>query len=325
MSTDRSLVLKACYQFYRRGLSQTEIAGNLRLSRFQVARLLRAGLEDGYVTVKILEPASWHPELERTIEERYGLNAVIVVDNDGLDDDEIKRRVADAAGRYLVDVLADGDVLGVSLGSTVEAFVDQLPDRIRKDVDVVQLIGGSSRTESEVNSMTLAAQLARRFRSRPHLLFAPAVVSDGDLRRSLLADEAIQATFAMFRRLTIAVLGIGALAHGGMSRLVYSGIVDERQLVKLLARGAVGDILSYVYEAEGSALAGGVEDRLIAIGLDDLLQVPHRIAVAAGRAKARAITGALRGGFVNVLVTDREAAAAICAEAEKAGVAKATV
>lgn len=317
--SDQSLTLKACYQHYRRGLSQTEIAANLRLSRFQVARLLRAGLEQGYVTVKILEPASWHSDLERAIEERYGLKAAIVVDNDGLGGEEIKLRVADAAGRYLIDLLDDGDVLGVSLGSTVQALIDQLPDRIRKQVEVVQLIGGSSRMESELNSMILAALLARRFRSRSHLLFAPALVSHGDLRESLLADGTIESTFAMFRRLTVAVLGVGAFAQGGTSRLVYSGIVDDALLPKLLARGAVGDVLSYVYRADGTVLPGGVDDRLIAIPLDDVLRVPHRIAVAAGRAKARAIAGALRGGLVNVLVTDSEAAAAICEQTEEAG------
>jgi DNA-binding transcriptional regulator LsrR (DeoR family) len=314
----QSLTLKACYQHYRRGLSHTEIAANLRLSRFQVARLLRAGLEQGYVTVKILEPARWHSDLEQAIEERYGLNAAIVVDNDGLEDEEIKLRVADAAGRYLIDLLDDGDVLGVSLGSTVQALIDQLPDRIRKEVEVVQLIGGSSRMESELNSMILAAQLAHRFRSRSHLLFAPALVSRGDLRESLLADGTIEATFAMFRRLTVAVLGVGAFAQGGTSRLVYGGIVDDALLPQLLSRGAVGDVLSYVYRADGTVLPGGVEDRLIAISLDDVLRVPHRIAVAAGRAKAKAIAGALRGGFVNVLVTDSEVAAAICEEASAA-------
>src|SRR5205809_4434364 len=74
------LILKACYQFYRLGLSQTEIAEKLGVSRFQVARMLRAALEDGYVVVKILEPEHWHSDLEQTIEVRYGLKTVIVVD-----------------------------------------------------------------------------------------------------------------------------------------------------------------------------------------------------------------------------------------------------
>src|SRR6185312_10565158 len=173
---DRRLILKVCYQFYRLGLSHTEIAEKLGVSRFQVARMLRTALEDGYVVVKILEPERWHSALERAIEERYSLKTVIVVDNDNLDDDEVKRRVGDAAGRYLLEVLSDGDMLGVSLGSTIQALVDHLPDRIHKRVEVVQLIGGSPYIRSQVSPEFLTTQLADRFRGRSHLLYAPAVV-----------------------------------------------------------------------------------------------------------------------------------------------------
>ncbi|MBV9793557.1 MAG: hypothetical protein JO016_06410 [Actinobacteria bacterium] len=309
---DRRLILKVSQLFYRSGLSQTEIASRLRLSRFQVARLLRAALDDGYVTVKILEPDRWHSSLERRLEERFGLSAAIVVDGEDSSDGEIRLRAADAAGRYLCDVLTDGDVLGISLGSTVQSVVDQLPDRIDKRVEVVQLIGGSSRVATELNSMILTADLARRFRCEPHLLFAPAAVAAGSVRRALLADGEIKETFGLFGKLTIALLGIGSLAQGETSRLLYGGLIDDDSRTGLLAQGAVGDVLSYVYDKTGAILDGAAGDRMIAISPQQLLAVPHRIAVATGKAKATAIAGALAGGLVNVLITDNRAAEVIC-------------
>jgi deoxyribonucleoside regulator len=311
---DRRLVLKVSQLFYRDGLSQTEIADRLRLSRFQVARLLRVALEDGYVTVKILEPERWHSGLERQLEQRFGLRAAIVVDAEESGDAETRLRAADAAGRYLEDVLADGDVLGISLGRTIQAVVDQLPDRIDKRVEVVQLIGGSSRVATELNSMILTAGLARRFRSAPHLLFAPAVVAAGSVRRALLEDSEIKETFSLFGQLTIALLGIGSLAQGESSRLLYGGLIDDASRTGLLAQGAVGDVLSYVYNSGGAILNNAAGDRMIAISPEQLLAVPHRIAVATGKVKATAITGALAGGLVNVLVTDSQAAGVICSE-----------
>ena len=124
-------------------------------------------------------------------------------------------------------MLADGDVLGISLGRTIQAVVDQLPDRIDKRVEVVQLIGGSSRVATELNSMILTAGLARRFRSAPHLLFAPAAVAAGSVRRALLEDSEIKETFSLFGQLTIALLGIGSLAQGESSRLLYGGLIDD--------------------------------------------------------------------------------------------------
>ena len=309
---DRWLTLKVCHQFYRLGLSQTEIAEKLGVNRFQVARMLRTALEDGYVVVKILEPEHWHVDLEQTLEERYGLKAAIVIDNDDLDDEEAKRRVGDAAGRYLLEILKDGDVLGVSLGSTIQALVDQLPDRIHRNIEVVQLIGGSPHVQSQVSPAFLTTQLADRFRARSHLLYAPAIVEGNDLRESLLADSSIRATYAKYRELDIAVLGIGALAQGATSRLLYGGIIDEALQAQLLEQGAIGDILSYVYRTDGSLVTTDLDAHAVAIPLKDLLQVPCRIGIAAGLAKVQAIEGALRGGFINVLVTDSKVAQVLC-------------
>ncbi len=310
----RRLVLKVSQLFYRDGLSQTEIAERLRLSRFQVARLLRVALDDGYVTVKILEPDRWHSGLERELEHRFGLRAAIVVDGEDTDATETRLRAADAAGRYLCEVLADGDVLGISLGRTVQAVVDQLPDRIDKRVEVVQLIGGSSRVATELNSMILTADLARRFRSAPHLLFAPAAVTAGSVRAALLQDSEIKETFSLFGQLTIALLGIGSLAQGETSRLLYGGLIDDDSRTGLLTKGAVGDVLSYVYDQHGSILDNPAGQRMIAISPQQLVGVPHRVAVATGKAKAAAIAGALTGGLANVLITDSQAARAVCSE-----------
>ncbi len=310
----RRLVLKVSQLFYRDGLSQTEIAERLRLSRFQVARLLRVALDDGYVTVKILEPDRWHSGLERELEHRFGLRAAIVVDGEDTDATETRLRAADAAGRYLCEVLADGDVLGISLGRTVQAVVDQLPDRIDKRVEVVQLIGGSSRVATELNSMILTADLARRFRSAPHLLFAPAAVTAGSVRAALLQDSEIKETFSLFGQLTIALLGIGSLAQGETSRLLYGGLIDDDSRTGLLTQGAVGDVLSYVYDQHGSILDNPAGQRMIAISPQQLVGVPHRVAVATGKAKAAAIAGALTGGLANVLITDSQAARAVCSE-----------
>ena len=309
---DRRLILKACHYFYRLGLSQTEIAEKLGVSRFQVARILRTALEDGYVIVKILEPERWHSDMEHVLEERYGLKTTIIVDNDGLDDDEVKRRVGDAAGRYLLEILSDGAMLGVSLGSTIQAMVDQLPDRIHRRVEVVQLIGGSSHVQSQVSPAFLTTSLADLFHAPSHLLYAPAVVGGNGLRDSLLADASIRATYARYRDLTVAVLGIGALAQGETSRLLYGGIIDETLLRSLLEQGAVGDVLSYIYRANGCLVTTALDNCVVAIPLQDLLRVPCRIGVAAGLAKVQAIEGALRGGFINVLVTDSLAAQALC-------------
>jgi DNA-binding transcriptional regulator LsrR (DeoR family) len=138
------------------------------------------------------------------------------------------------------------------------------------------------------------------------------VVEGNGLRESLLEDSSIKATYAMYRELNAAVLGIGALAQDKTSRLLYGCIIDEILLHSLLEQGAVGDVLSYIYRADASLVTTALDDCVVAIPLEDLLRVPCRIGVAAGLAKVQAIEGALCGGYINVLVTDSVVAKALC-------------
>ncbi|NLJ48762.1 MAG: hypothetical protein GX428_04130, partial [Candidatus Atribacteria bacterium] len=57
--------------------------------------------------------------------------------------------------------------------------------------------------------------------------------------------------------------------------------------------------------------------RRIAVPLNELKKVPHIIGVAGGLDKVDAIIGALRGGFVNLLVIDNYTAEAIMEKIEK--------
>jgi|HubBroStandDraft_2_1064218.scaffolds.fasta_scaffold104860_2 DNA-binding transcriptional regulator LsrR (DeoR family) len=309
-SESQRLMLKVCHQAYRRHLSHKEIAANLGISRFQVARLLRAALDAGYVSVNILEPERWHSGLETELEERLGLDAVIIVDGEEVDESELRSRVADAAGRFLLEQALDGAVIGISLGETMQRLVAQLPARVPGKAEVVQLIGGRGRASAEVSSITLAIDLARRFGTEPHLLFAPAVV-DSAQREALLAHDDLRATFDTFARLDIAVLGIGSLTEATTSRLRYGGVIDDETHRALLRRGAVADVLSYVLTDDGTVLSSGLEDRTISIGLDDLRRTPHRIGVASGWRKSRAVRAAIASGLVNTLVTDSQIASAI--------------
>ena len=44
------------------------------------------------------------------------------------------------------------------------------------------------------------------------------------------------------------------------------------------------------------------------ISLDTLKKIVRRVGVAGGRAKKDAVLGAIRGGFINVLITDIDCA-----------------
>lgn len=305
---DPRLISRICHMYYQQGMSQIEIGEHLRLSRFQVARILQAALDEGFVTIQILEPEPFHLDLSAHLEATFGLKAALIVDNGDLPQAEVQTRVAYAAGRYLLEILKDEDVLGISLGSTIRELVESLPSRIDANVTVAQLVGGAP----DINSCdSLTWNLAQKFGSQPFFLYAPALVDNPNVKSALLADSHIQTTYSQYKALSMAVVGIGALSPEPSSSLISNGVIQSELLDEVIGRGAVGDVLVYLYDADGQIVPSGLESRIIAAPLADYMDVPYRIAVAAGSEKARAILGALRGGFVNVLVTDNLTAEAV--------------
>ncbi|RLC59170.1 MAG: sugar-binding transcriptional regulator, partial [Chloroflexota bacterium] len=84
-------------------------------------------------------------------------------------------------------------------------------------------------------------------------------------------------------------------------------------LARLRTQGAVGDICARHYDAQGHVLDIELNQRIVGIELEALHSIGQVVGVAGGEAKAEAILGALRGGHVNVLVTDDAAARKVLA------------
>ena len=98
---DPRLMIKVCDLYYNQNASRQEIGQELGLSRPTIARLLDSAREQGLVRIEIPDLdtiAYW--ELEKKLEEKYGLRQVLVVD--GSDDkDALESALGSSAARYL--------------------------------------------------------------------------------------------------------------------------------------------------------------------------------------------------------------------------------
>ena len=107
-----------------------------------------------------------------------------------------------------------------------------------------------------------------------------------------------------FRRMTIALVGIGALQPSVM--LANSGnAFTNGELQDFAKRGAVGDISLQFFDRDGQPVHGPLDERVIGVTLEELKKTPRVVGVAGGDRKVEAIRSCLKGGFVNVLVTDK--------------------
>jgi DNA-binding transcriptional regulator LsrR (DeoR family) len=250
-------------------------ADQLTQNEATIVKLLQEARERGVVSIRINTDAATRTRLSRALAERYGLDAATVIPT--LEDGQLVHRLGDAGARVLADQLASGDVIGVAWGRTVLAAARaiMLPEGLDR-LTVVQVTGSSAGSSAEFSPELCSSVLANRLVARCVNLLAPAVVSTSELRDRLLAE------------------------------LASKKIIDD-----YVAHGAVAAILGRFIDAEGRAVAGELDSRVIGITVGDLKTFPMRICVAGGQAKITAIRGTLHGGYVTHLVTDVRTAEAL--------------
>jgi len=300
----------AARRYFLDGASKSEIATELGISRFQVARLLEAARRDGIVRIEIGGPPEFDVELSSELAARHGLRDALVV-RMGEGPDEFKRgQLGRACAELLTETLRADDVLGISWGRTLHSMVAHL-SRL-PGCTVVQIVGSVPTLELDVNSMELVRRVADCAGGPVYPLHVPLLVDSQEMADALRRDPHVHKTIDMFDRLTKAVVGIGSWTASGST---VRAALPAAFASELDAAGGVADICSTVLDADGRELqVEGLSGRFIAISLQQLRAVPDVVAIAGGAAKAPAILAALRSGLIHRLITDEEAARLLLAE-----------
>ena len=95
--------------------TKSQIAEDLSLSRFKVARLIEAAIDEGIVNFVIAEPTDLDIELSDKVRKRYGLKSALVLkgpDQPTSRADQIT--LGSLVAQLLEEMLEDGQLLGVT-------------------------------------------------------------------------------------------------------------------------------------------------------------------------------------------------------------------
>ncbi|MBE7209908.1 MAG: sugar-binding transcriptional regulator [Gluconacetobacter diazotrophicus] len=305
------LMLQAAKSYYDLDRTMAEIATQLGLTRWQVARLLKDAREQGIVRIEIVPRSQRRPDIESRLQDRYGLREAVVVPDGGTDADEadgfVVDAVAQAAGQFLAALTPRPEVVGVSWGRTMAAVAHWLPARWNDGVEVVLLNGAMNLRATVTRTNNVAELFAIAGNGRATLLPVPAIVGRPETRAVLEQDPVIEAVLRLGRDAPVACFGLGGMTADSV--LVEAGMIGAAEIERLRERGAVGDVLGRFVDANGAVVDAALDGRTVGLPVAALRDKAVSIGVAAGRRKHAVVLAALRAGLLNVLVTDERTAA----------------
>lgn len=299
------LLTKVARMYHERGLRQAAIADQLNLSQATISRLLKRAEEERLVRTTVSVPMGAFPELEERLQAIYDLKDVIVVDSVA-DDDQTLRDIGAAAAFYVETTIKRGEVVGISSWSaTLLAMVDAmhpLPKSV--EANVVQILGGIGDPAAEAHATHLSQRLAALMHGKAVFLPAPGITGTAETRQVYLNDPFVREAMVLFESVSLALVGIGTVEP---SRLLASSgnVFSPEELERLKAQGAVGDVCLRFFDSAGMPVITPLNERVIGMSLEQLRQVRRTVGIAGGERKLSAIRGALEGGWINVLITDR--------------------
>ncbi len=300
------LLYKIAKAYYDDQLTQQEIGERFGLSRVKVNRLLSRARDERIVQIEVIPPESSEPVIERALEEQCGLKEAVIVPSSA-SRDELLRNLGTGVAGYLHRIIGGSDVIGLAWGRSLYAMIEAMSPLNLPDVRVVQLLGGLGDPDAEIHGSEIARRFAQLVQAKPRMLVAPGVVATASVKNALLADPQVSDTLRLASSVDVAIVGVGTLNQNSVV-LSAGTILSDEDVKRLKKKKVVGDIALRFFDADGRPVDDELNDRIVGVTLEEIRAMPRVVAVAGGPEKLEAICGALRGKFVNVLVTDHDTA-----------------
>lgn len=291
------LLVNIARDHYLLGKSKVELSNAYNISRFHVARLLDEARALGIVRIEVGLPANLQTPGESDLATRLGIDRLIIAGSS--DDFEANRpALAKATAREIETACTAGQTLGISWSRTLDAAVQDVTSMPK--VNLVQLAGALP-TNSSASPFELVQRLRNLSGGHAWPLWAPLIVDSAPTARGLRSQPEIKAALAQANHLDAAVVAIGAWAPERSTVWDYVGAKDHRAATRA---GAIAECSARLFDRDGRPVDTELDERVIAVTLEQLAKTPKVIAVARGMAAAEGILAAAKGGFITTAIVD---------------------
>lgn len=298
-----SLLADVAEMYYLDQKNQAEIAKRIGVTRSMVSRLLTEARESGIVEIRIHRSVHSDRELESVLIKHFGLKDASVVTITNHDNERLLMDLGRAGAQTLKRYLGPKKTLGLAWGTSISATVDAFEVSEPMNIRIVQMVGALGARNMEYDGHGLVSRISEKVGGEAYYLNAPFICQSAEMAKSLLETKSIKETITLSKKSDVALCGVGTTAPE-YSSFYLAGSVSLEELNHLLQEGAIGDVCGLHFDVNGQPTGEDFSERLVTIRPKDLLAIPVRLGVAGGKGKVKAILGALRSKYINVLVTD---------------------
>lgn len=304
--------LTAAHLYYMQDLTMEAIAHELHTSRSSVSRLLSHARESGLVEIQIRSPLDAPSRLEKEILERFAVAAHVVPVPDSASDVDRLERVALSVARILGRFFDSNMTMGIAWGSTLNAISRHVTLKATHNSQIVQLNGaGNMRTTGLGYASEILGRFGTAFGAHVQQFPVPAFFDDPATKQALWRERSVSRLLEIQGRMDVALFGLGSPFSEVPSHVYAGGYLDEADYASLSRSGAVGDVATVFFRADGSTGDIALNERSSGPDFSVLRRAPRRICVISGSSKLASLRGALRAELITDLFLDEGSARAL--------------
>lgn len=296
-SYEDKLLTKVAWYYYIEGYTQQEIGEYLSIPRLRVNRLLDKARKAGIIQFSVREGDSKRMTVERELITQFGLKDAFVVPSP-INEQDINESVAQAAAMYIHERLDKTGYINMGYGDTSSRILNHLANICEFPVNVVSLTGGVNYYLPNTRSSIFNAKL--------YLTPSPLLMASEDIVKAMEQEPSVKQIRHMATLAQMSIVGIGGVDSN--ATLLTNGTLNHSDVLLLSMQGAVGDMLCHFIDKDGNVIQSSLERRLMSTPLEQLKEMSNSIGVAGGNTKAEAILAALKGNYLDVLITDETTA-----------------
>lgn len=302
LMNEEEQIARVAWFYHHDNLTQNEIGKILNIPRLKVSRLLEKGKKSGLIQVTINSRYEGCFSLEDKIKNTFNLKDVRVIPDLTPSEVDINHRVSIGAANLLMNRLKHNSLLSVGFGETIMATLKNLGRFLEQEkIQVVSLAGGVGAYIKGVGNLDESCDVS--------LVPAPLRASSSTAAKVFYNEPSVNDIISSATMADIAVISIGSISQGDNATMSQFGYITQSEQKLLQHGGAKGDILGYFFDKNGVVLDGvKLHDELISIRPEKLRETPYVIGVSGGAIKSEAILAALKGDFIDALVTNEETA-----------------